>query len=255
MPAFKDSLLAAIGLLLLSNFLPLVQRAPAQAQDPGGGLAAQVKALTARVATLEAKTSPLSVAGTDLTVTGVNVHIVDGSGRTDDGALDAHDKPIGGRNFLGLGNLTVGYNGPNDSSSDNTRTGSHNLILGGHNNYSSCGGIIAGTYNIISGPYDSITAGSSNVAGGLYSSVSGGEVNTASSDSSAVSGGYDNTAGGGYASVSGGSRNTAAGDFSAIGGGRGRIRGARRGWSAGAPVVKSAPARRTGKTKTRKTGG
>ena len=39
---FKSALLAAIGLLLLSNVLLLTQRRPTQAQSPGVNLAALV---------------------------------------------------------------------------------------------------------------------------------------------------------------------------------------------------------------------
>jgi len=74
-------------------------------------------------------------------------------------------------------------------SDGGVRTGSHNLILGYQNDYTSYGGFAAGDYN-------TITAS--------FASVSGGGANRVSAPGASVSGGSHNTVSGAYASVSGG---------------------------------------------------
>ena len=152
--------------------------------------------------------SPFTVSGTDVTLTGYNLHIVNGLSST--GTLN------------GLGNLIIGYNALRvDPKSPDVRTGSHNLILGDQNNYSSFGGLVAGFYNAISGQYASVSGGQGSTASGQYASVSGGYANTASNNYSSISGGTVNRASGQYASVSGGVYNTASGDNASVSGGRG----------------------------------
>ena len=150
--------------------------------------------LQTSVSALQALTAPLSLNGTDLTFTGVNVHIVSGSGRTDDGVGS-------GGTLTGLGNLIIGY--PGDDSVY-PRTGSHNLMLGDHNGYTSYGGLVAGQGNQILGPYGTITGGTGNTARNYWSSVNGGFSNLASGQGSVVNGGQQNTASESYAAVSGG---------------------------------------------------
>ncbi len=207
-------------------------------------------ALQTRATTLEAKTAPLSLSGPDLTFSGVNVHIVDGTGSTS--------------STSGLGNLIIGYNkAGNDQGSGDVRTGSHNLILGDQNNYSSFSGLVAGDDNSISGPYASVSGGFANTASsnyasvsggfantasGLYASVSGGgyntasgevtsvsggELDTASGSASSVSGGETNMAKGDLSSVSGGNQNTASGSYASVSGGKGLSESAGFGWAAG----------------------
>lgn len=190
-----------------------------QAHGPGvslASLAARLNADEAKIASLRAdnaalkvKTAPLSVSGTNLTITGVNVHIIDGTGGTS--------------STSGLGNLIIGYNASRGvdgktGKSLNVRTGSHNLILGNQNNYSSFGGLVAGQNNAISGP---------------YASVSGGTTNTASDSSTSVSGGWGNTASGDKASVSGGYQNTASGINASVGGGNTLTQNSQYGWTGG----------------------
>jgi uncharacterized coiled-coil protein SlyX len=143
-----------------------------------------------RITPLETKTAPLSVSGSDFVISGKNVHIVDGSGFTE--------------STSGLGNLTIGYNASRSPMDTDVRTGSHNLILGDLNNYSSFGGLVAGLRNTISARYASVSGGQDNTASGLYASVSGGNQNVANNQYASVSGGQGNTASGLNASVSGG---------------------------------------------------
>ena len=173
---------------------------------------------------------------------GVNLQIVNGIG--------------GGVN--GMGNLVVGYNDPpgisrgafcSDGQFDNQgdcesngrtwsnsqRTGSHNLITGSGNSYTTQGGVVFGFENVINADfYATVTGGSGNVASGqsssisggfrnlstgLNSSISGGRTNIASGDNSSVSGGEGNNASGRGSSLSGGLINFATADFSSVSGG------------------------------------
>jgi hypothetical protein len=91
------------------------------------------------------------VVGPNIVFTGANIHIVDGSGSTDDN----------GGALRGLGNLVIGYvaNGNGQTSEIEPRTGSHNLIIGAGNGFTSFGGSVAGEGNEISGGYADISGG------------------------------------------------------------------------------------------------
>jgi hypothetical protein len=126
---------------------------------------------------------------------GVNVQILSGSGST--------AGPING-----AGNLVIGYD-----DEPRAQTGSHNLILGERQSFTSYGGILAGFGNTISSPFSTVSGGYRNTASGQDASVSGGDGNTASGNRASVSGGSENTASSQDASVSGGIQNTAGGPF------------------------------------------
>ena len=129
---------------------------------------------------------------------GINVQIVSGSGKTDKAKTN------------GLGNLIVGYNESNEDN-PNDHSGSHNIITGKYNTYSSYGGLVVGFDNSIEGSYSTVTGGAGNKATGEFSSVSGGMYNVASGKYASVSGGHTNLASGNTANVSGGQKNTANG--------------------------------------------
>lgn len=148
--------------------------------------------LQASVSTLQALTAPLSLTGTELTITGVNVHLVSGSGRTDDHVGS-------GGTLTGLGNLIIGY-----PDSAYPQSGSHNLVLGAHNGFTSYGGLVAGEGNQILGPFCTVTGGTGNLARNYWSTVNGGFSNQATGQGTAISGGQQNTASESYATVSGG---------------------------------------------------
>ncbi len=142
--------------------------------------------------------------------TGVNVHIRDGLGSTS--GFDGTTTHVNG-----LGNLIIGYDEPRSSGSD--KSGSHNLVVGTYNNYTSYGGLVVGLDNTISGTYASVCGGHDNTASGSSTSVSGGYRNTASNLYASVSGGRFNTASGYFSSISGGYTNTASQqDTSVLGG-------------------------------------
>jgi hypothetical protein len=153
----------------------------------GGGSTA---ALEARIAELEALLAGVTRSNNTLLFTGMNLQIVNGQGSTE--------------STNSLGNVIIGYN---ENSSD-TRTGSHNLVIGPYNSWSSFGGIVNGAQNTISGAYSSVTVGNGNTASGGYSSVTGGTDNTASGSYSSVTGGSNNTASGTWSSILGGNSQT-----------------------------------------------
>jgi hypothetical protein len=132
----------------------------------------RIAALEAKVGTLMSLLQGVTRTGTDIVFSGVNVQIVNGTGSTS----SANE----------TGNLIVGYNELRGSG-DN-RTGSHNIVVGKQNNYSSWGGIVVGYHNDISGVYASVSGGRDNTASGDFSSVSGGHV-------ASVGGDYDWRAG------------------------------------------------------------
>lgn len=180
-----------------------------------------IVALTARVAVLEALLADVSrvtdseTSQDTLRFTGMNVQIVHGLGI---------DYPITGD---GTGNLIIGRNrarrtvcsSPPEEFDCDKRGGSHNLIVGDYNNYTSIGGIVVGYGNEISEEYASVSGGYLNKASGENSSVSGGAHNKASGDFSSASGGNSNIASGMWSSVGGGENNKATGEKSSVSGG------------------------------------
>ncbi len=102
--------------------------------------------------------------GPHVIFTGVNLHVRSGSGSTGDNGTPT-----------GLGNLVVGYNeGPHPTGG---RTGSHNLVGGTLNAFTSSGGLVFGSRNWISRPYAAVLGGEGNQAEGLASSILGGRGN------------------------------------------------------------------------------
>jgi hypothetical protein len=174
--------------------------------------------LVARMDALEAENEVLKTLlagvsrGTDpntsqdtLTFTGMNVQVVSGSGATDE-------------TVNGTGNLIIGYNETGNSFGDD-RTGSHMLVVGRGNSYTSFGGMVVGQDNTASGQYASVSGGWGNKASGFAASVSGGGFNTASVLYASVSGGYQNEASGPVSSISGGQGNKASGYAASVSGG------------------------------------
>ena len=148
-------------------------------------------------------------------VQSANLQILSGSGSTA-GAVN------------GGGNLVIGYD-----ESPGTQTGSHNLVLGTNQTFSSYGAILGGSHNSAtgagstvlgllnkaSGSRATVTGGRDNTAQGHYSSVSGGEENTAKAAYSSVSGGRQNLSSAAHASATGGFSNSAATQYSTVLGG------------------------------------
>ena len=205
--------------------------------------------LQEQLANVIALNEVLSVATIDGTptvrLTGVNLQVVSGGGSTD--AIN------------GAGNVIIGYNERNERldfsvcsigvmnqftpegvrrferALINNETdclgaggvwapshtgGSHYLVVGPHNNYSSFGGIVAGQHNSANAAMASVLGGEFNRSSEEHSIVLGGSNNATSGRVSTVSGGRRNEASGTQASVSGGIGNVAEGPESSISGGR-----------------------------------
>ncbi|MCP4134482.1 MAG: hypothetical protein GY754_26145 [bacterium] len=140
----------------------------------------------------------------DIIFSGMNLNIVNGTGST-------------GGPVNGLGNLVVGYNEPRYKN--NKRAGSHNIVVGIRQNFSSYGCLVAGEQNNVFAAYSAVTGGSNNSARSRNSSVTGGTFNHAIGRDATVSGGSHNTAISGNSSVSGGSYNRSKGLNASIAGG------------------------------------
>ena len=183
---------------------------------PAGAQGATLEALSAQVASLQDEVNALKeelaavrannvqaldpfvsvdpnprvgVAGPHIIFSGVNIHIVSGSGATNDDGTPR-----------GLGNLIIGYDEdpaqPDSPLNPSDRGGSHNLVIGARHKFTQAafGGLVAGTGNTISNTAASVSGGSRNEASGENASVSGGYGNTASGNFASVSGGFGNTA-------------------------------------------------------------
>ena len=141
------------------------------------------------------------VVGPHVIFSGANVHIQNGRGFT--------------AGLNGLGNFIVGYD-EQHSPGDRLRNGSHNVVVGTFNGFSSLGGLVVGANNIISGAFASVSGGADNTASGVSASIGGGHANIASGENSSVNGGQSNTAGGYASTVSGRFSNDAAADLSLL---------------------------------------
>ena len=179
---------------------------------------ATIDSLMSRVEALELETRPLldvvSVKGHDVTFSGVNVHIESGSGATDDDG-----------SLTGLGNLIVGY----DEGSGFKKSGSHNLVLGIDNRYTSYAGIVSGNTNTVEAPFACAIAGLGNVVSGGGAASIGGFDNLVSGEGAASSGGEGGIASGSTAAIAGGTGNQATGEWAFMGGGAGGV--AEGGWA------------------------
>ena len=192
-----------LGLLGLVS-LPLRSGTAADTQPRGMG---------ERMATLENKLSAMTFDGAanEVVITGANLRIVNGLGSTE--------------TTNGLGNLIVGYNELRQENPDcprmflictDTRTGSHNVVVGKQHNFSRFGGVVVGLHNETNGDFSVVSGGVENTASGTWSAISGGTNNTTPGFASAVSSGLRNTASGDRSVVSGGVENTASGPNSAV---------------------------------------
>ena len=163
-----------------------------------------LNSLNARVSVLEAKTAAFTVNGSELLIQGVNLHLRSGSGSTNAAPN-------------GLGNLIIGYN--EQSVPAAPRSGSHNLVLGIRNGYSSHSGFVGGLDNRITGPYASVISGDLNQSTGDQSVIISGTGGLANDTTAVVVGGYQNRATGFRSVAISGWQNDARGSYSAILGG------------------------------------
>jgi hypothetical protein len=194
-------------------------------------------ALANRATALETKTQYLSVLGTETYFVGTNVHVENGLGATNGNPDDPRATSPGDTDVNGLGNLIIGYNEPGGIADfPRDREGSHNLVVGDFNYYSSFGGIAAGRDNNVLGPYASTLGGRSNRATGSFSSIVGGAFGLTDGNTASILGGNANRASNIDACVCGGSGNHASARFATVGGGTGVVQSTEFGWSAGSLV-------------------
>lgn len=212
-----------------------IQGLDAQVQS----LDSQTQSLESRLASLEALLEDFSIAfvpdgqgGTvkTIVITGANLQIVNGLGATNGNPADPDD--IVNYQTNGVGNLILGYQevriaGVND------RTGSHNLVIGPGNNFTSFAGFIAGSQHDVTAPCASIVGGEGNTATAFSSCIVGGSGNLAAGRASCVIGGCFNTTSNTCATVSGGNSNTASGENATVSGGAIRSAAGINDWVAG----------------------
>jgi len=218
---------------------------------------AQIIALRTELAELKAKLTNVTAVNDYLSlqtvngqptvrVSAANFQVVNGRGNTDSNngtgnLIVGYDelRPDGSQKTCSIGIANDISNASSCASAsgvwaENHKSGSHNLIVGTKNNYSSYGSVlfgignasvdaytsvIGGQDNIAGGPLSSVTGGNNNAAWGLYGSIQGGSSNLATGESSTVVGGYLNSATGPLSVVAGGRSNVASGYQSAVSGG------------------------------------
>jgi uncharacterized coiled-coil protein SlyX len=156
------------------------------------------------IGSLQNKTASMSTTTINgqsaVTFEGVNVHIRNGTGSTD-GTVN------------GTGNLIVGYD---ESNSSTTKDGSHNIVLGERNSYTSYGGFVGGEGNSIEAGGASVFTGTNNIASGLNGAVIAGNQNESTDSTAVVVAGYSNQATGFRSVVVSGWSNIASGNYSAV---------------------------------------
>jgi hypothetical protein len=176
-----------------------------------------------------------SAEGNDIFITGANLHLVNGLGATNGNPAAPQATDPGMTTVNGLGNLIIGYNesrGP--LFGGDHRDGSHNLVMGTAENFTSFGGIVAGRFGTISAAEGSVLGGVLNNANGVASVISGGQFSTAPGFTASVSGGVQNHANGTASSVTGGLSNVADGTAATVSGGDSRSAPNQSNWRAGA---------------------
>ena len=135
-----------------------------------------------KVAPVADKLTHFSRSGNEIYITGANLNIRNGLGHSY-------------AQLNGLGNLIIGYNElRGGTGAVNTRTGSHNFVIGLQNNFSSAGAIVAGSNNNSGGYMASVYGGTGNTASGYYAHISGGYNNVASGNWSNIGGGQNKIA-------------------------------------------------------------
>ncbi len=141
------------------------------------GLERKIDQLERKLAAVNDLLNGVTRSNGTITFSNVNLQIVNGKGATGE--------------INGKGNLIVGYN--EYRGGGDVRNGSHNIIVGSRNNYSSFGGIVSGTANDITGRYASVVGGHTNSAGGEFSTIVGGAKNKAKGKYASINGQTDRT--------------------------------------------------------------
>lgn len=145
------------------------------APDSEAGLKDRVMQLEAEVKRLSELLKDVTRSGDTLVLSNMNLQVVNGAGNTE--------------SANGKGNIIVGYN-----EGKGGKSGSHNLVVGPRNSYSSYGAIVSGAGNSSSAKFASVLSGTSNNAQGDYAAIVGGEKNNASGSFSVIAGGAQRSA-------------------------------------------------------------
>ena len=183
--------IAALESLNISAALLALQADIAALQSTGGGSADDLMQF-------------VTVTGTEIVFSGANVQIHNGSSDQE--------------TTNGLGNLTIGYNP--DSLGASFRTGSHNLVLGKDNNYTSTGSLVSGEQNSANGKNAATIAGYKNTVSGSNALSLGGTGNQATAYGAVTIAGSGGRATGGSSLSAGGNGGIAAGTYSTRVGGQ-----------------------------------
>jgi hypothetical protein len=214
----------------------------------------RIRDLEAALSNVRALNNVITVEGVNgvrtVRLTGVNLQVVNGLSRTE--------------SINGAGNIIVGYDEPNSFTtrpicsrasavngslitdeagclaaggvfSTQHKSGSHNLVLGTQNGYSSFGGIVAGRFNYINEIFASVVGGVDNRASGRFSAIVAGQGNV-TQESAAILGGNGNQARARNSVIAGGSGNVASGEGASIAGGERNIASGRHATVAGGLV-------------------
>lgn len=159
---------------LLGQISALLARVDTLERNGGGGGSAPPLTELAKYITVDS--NPINgVKGPHVIFTGVNLHVRSGSGSTGDNGTPT-----------GLGNLIIGYNeGPHPDPTSG-RNGSHNIVGGTLNAFTSTAGLVMGYQNWVQGEYATILGGRGNLAQGRASAILGGQVNFTGSENQTV---------------------------------------------------------------------
>ena len=183
-----------------------IEGAPGEQAEPGLSVLSKSEQETLKTILPYVKYVASGVGGKPtIQFSGANVQIVNGEGTT--------------QTTNGAGNLILGYD---ENPNQEAQTGSHDLLVGPEDRYTSYGAIIGGRNNKALAPY-TLLAGVANDAEGEFSAVSGGRLSTASGKYSSVTGGQGNIATATDSSVSGGEENKAEELDSSVSGGEGNM--------------------------------
>jgi hypothetical protein len=171
-----------------------------------GALEAEVLTLMSEHAVLKAKLERVPIQEIDgaysIVIDGANLHVRNGLGATNGNPANPYSQNLGMTN--GLGNLILGDNESRAViGGTDLRTGSHTLVLGQRQNFTSFGGLLADRDNGVSGPFASVTGGNFCSANAEFASVTGGTSNHANGRRATVSGGRGHSADGDWDWVAG----------------------------------------------------
>lgn len=174
-------------------------------------LDATVDTIEGRVNLAEQTLSPIDYDARNKSVvfTGVNVQIRNSAGSTD-GDTD------------GTGNLIIGWNEADD---DDGRTGSHNLIVGSHHDWTGHSGIATGTDHDLLTDAGATLGGEGNLVSAHGAVLVGGQDNEAAGPGAVGIGGAENRLVGELSLTAGGYRNDAEGAYGVVLGGSDQVAG------------------------------